>query len=58
MKPFDKLVEEGKTVVLITHDSQVAEHADRIIAIHDGEIASDSKFQSQKTPANLSEKLQ
>ena len=58
MKTFDKLVEEGKTVVLITHDSQVAEHADRIIAIHDGEIASDSKFQSQKTPANLSEKLQ
>ena len=57
MKTFDKLVEEGKTVVLITHDSQVAEHADRIIAIRDGEIASDSKFQSQKTPANLSEKL-
>ena len=58
MKTFDKLIAEGKTVVLITHDSQVAEHADRIIAIHDGEIASDSKFQSQKTPNNLSEKLQ
>jgi len=58
MKTFDKLVAEGKTVVLITHDSQVAEHADRIIAIHDGEIASDSKFQPQKTPNNLSEKLQ
>ena len=58
MKTFDKLVEEGKTIVLITHDLQVAEHADRIIAIRDGEIASDSKFQSEKTPANLSEKLQ
>ena len=58
MKTFDKLVEEGKTVVLITHDLQVAEHADRVIAIRDGEIASDSKFQSEKFPANLSEELQ
>ena len=57
MKTFDKLVDEGKTIVLITHDSQVAEHANRIIAIRDGKIASDSKFQSQKTPFNLSEKL-
>ncbi|MEC7786436.1 MAG: ABC transporter ATP-binding protein, partial [Nitrospinota bacterium] len=48
MKAFDNLVEEGKTVILITHDSQVAEHANRIIAIRDGKIASDSKFQYQK----------
>ena len=57
MKTFDKLVDEGKTIVLITHDSQVAEHANRIIALRDGQIASDSKFQSQKTPVNLSEKI-
>ena len=57
MKAFDKLVEEGKTVILITHDSQVAEHANRIIAIRDGKIASDSKFQSQKSPVTLSEKI-
>ena len=58
MKAFDNLVEEGKTVILITHDSQVAEHADRIITIRDGKIASDSKFQSQKTPIDSSEKIQ
>ena len=57
MKAFDNLVEEGKTVILITHDSQVAEHANRIIAIRDGNIASDSKFQSQKSPVTLSEKI-
>ena len=57
MKAFDNLVEEGKTVILITHDSQVAEHANRIIAIRDGKIASDSKFQSQKSPVTLSEKI-
>ena len=57
MKAIDNLVEEGKTVILITHDSQVAEHANRIIAIRDGKIASDSKFQPQKTPVTLSEKI-
>jgi ABC-type lipoprotein export system ATPase subunit len=46
-------VKEGKTIVLITHDSEVAEHADRIISILDGEIASDTKRQ----PSNLSENL-
>ena len=49
MKTFDKLVKEGKTIVLITHDSEVAEHADRIISIRDGEIASDTKPVSRKT---------
>ena len=49
MKTFDKLVKEGKTIVLITHDSEVAEHADRIIFIRDGEIASDTKPVSRKT---------
>jgi len=48
MKTFDKLVKEGKTIVLITHDNEVAEHADRIISIRDGEIASDTKPQPSK----------
>ena len=48
MKTFDKLVAEGKTIVLITHDTEVAEHADRIISIRDGEIASDTKPQPSK----------
>jgi len=46
------LVKEGKTIVLITHDSEVAEHADRIISIRDGEIASDTKKQLTKGPTS------
>ncbi len=41
---FQKLnSKEGRTVVLITHELYVAEHAQRIINIKDGEIISDEK---------------
>ncbi len=36
-------LEHGKTIVLITHEPYVAEHADRIIHIRDGNILSDEK---------------
>ncbi len=35
--------EQGRTIVLITHEPYVAEHAERIIHIHDGEIINDGK---------------
>ncbi|MFA6421821.1 MAG: ABC transporter ATP-binding protein [Candidatus Buchananbacteria bacterium] len=41
---FQKLnAKEGKTIILITHEKDVAEHADRIIVIRDGKILSDEK---------------
>jgi putative ABC transport system ATP-binding protein len=33
--------EEGTTLVLVTHDAQIASHADRIITLRDGVIQSD-----------------
>jgi putative ABC transport system ATP-binding protein len=35
---FDRLRAAGHTVVLITHDPEVAAHADRILAMHDGAL--------------------
>ena len=35
--------EEGRTIILITHEPYVAEHAERIIHIHDGSIVDDKK---------------
>ncbi len=38
---------EGKTIVLITHETTTAEHADRIIRIIDGVIESDTKVKNK-----------
>ncbi|HZS42672.1 MAG TPA: ABC transporter ATP-binding protein [Candidatus Paceibacterota bacterium] len=38
----------GRTIVLITHEVEVAEHADRIIHLRDGEIVSDSKSHQKR----------
>jgi putative ABC transport system ATP-binding protein len=41
---FQKLnAEEGRTIILITHERDVAEHADRILFIKDGLLIEDSK---------------
>ena len=36
-------MKQGKTIVLITHEPYVAQHADRIIHIRDGNIVTDEK---------------
>lgn len=38
---FQKLNDMGNTIIMITHDLKVAEHADRIVRIIDGELFED-----------------
>ena len=40
---IDNLVSEGMTVVLVTHDAETANHAQRIIRLKDGEIIADER---------------
>lgn len=43
MELFQKLNDDGVTVVMITHDQNVANHAKRIVYIFDGELSEERK---------------
>jgi putative ABC transport system ATP-binding protein len=43
MNLFDALHEHGNTIILVTHESDIANHAHRVIRLLDGRIASDEK---------------
>jgi putative ABC transport system ATP-binding protein len=41
MALFDRLHAEGNTIVLVTHEHDIAEYAHRIVHIRDGVVAKD-----------------
>jgi putative ABC transport system ATP-binding protein len=41
LRLFDRLHQEGQTIILVTHEESVACHAERIIRMKDGKIESD-----------------
>jgi macrolide transport system ATP-binding/permease protein len=43
MSLFRALHRQGLTIVLVTHDAEVARHADRIITLRDGEVQEDRR---------------
>ena len=48
MHILEKLNEEGRTIILVTHDLNVALHSKRIVTIRDGEIVSDKKVREDE----------
>jgi putative ABC transport system ATP-binding protein len=48
MMIFQKLNEEGHTIVMITHENDIAQHAKRIIHIRDGKVVEDGNNHKQK----------
>jgi len=53
MKIFQKLNKEGHTIVLITHEPDIAEYAKRVISLRDGKIIKDELNGKQKVIINL-----
>jgi putative ABC transport system ATP-binding protein len=40
---FERLHESGNTIILVTHEADVAAHAHRVISIRDGQVEKDAK---------------
>jgi putative ABC transport system ATP-binding protein len=52
---FDELWRKGNTIIVVTHEEDVARHAHRILRIRDGLIASDEVMQRERiTPEAVS----
>ncbi len=47
MNILDDLHREGNTIILVTHEDDIAQHAHRVIRLLDGEITEDLKIKSK-----------
>jgi putative ABC transport system ATP-binding protein len=43
MDIFDRLYKNGNTIVVVTHEEDIANHARRVVRLRDGVIESDKK---------------
>jgi len=50
MEIFDTLHQQGHTIILVTHEPDIANHAERLILLKDGLIEKDSKLERTTTP--------
>lgn len=51
MQLFEKLYQEGQTIIMVTHEADIATHARRIVRMRDGQIYSD--LPTEQDPVHL-----
>ncbi|NUL82573.1 MAG: ABC transporter ATP-binding protein [Armatimonadetes bacterium] len=57
MAIFQQLNDEGRTILLVTHENEIAEHAKRIVRFRDGKIVSDVPVERQLRARDLLERM-
>ncbi|MBU3933575.1 MAG: ABC transporter permease, partial [Candidatus Omnitrophica bacterium] len=48
-----RLNEKGKTIIMVTHEREIAQNAKRIISMRDGEIVSDEKIDTKSKTSSI-----
>ena len=56
MELLEKLNSEGRTVILITHETYTAQYAERVIRLKDGKVESDEKITERRFSKNSFQK--
>jgi putative ABC transport system ATP-binding protein len=49
MELFEELHAKGNTIVMVTHERDVAEHAERIVTFRDGNVLTDERLRSRES---------
>lgn len=55
MTLFERLHREGNTIILVTHEAEVAEHAHRVVHLLDGKISSDQRTARRSYVAEMND---
>ncbi|MCI8875334.1 MAG: ABC transporter ATP-binding protein [Lachnospiraceae bacterium] len=58
MQILRELYEEGRTVILITHDNKIAASAKRVIRVIDGKIVSDTNYGDGKSIEEIAKQIE
>jgi putative ABC transport system ATP-binding protein len=48
MALFEELHHQGNTIILVTHEADIAEHAHRVVRLRDGKIETDELVKKRK----------
>jgi putative ABC transport system ATP-binding protein len=48
MSVFEDLYKTGQTIILVTHEEDIASHARRVVRLRDGVVEVDEKVTSRK----------
>jgi putative ABC transport system ATP-binding protein len=51
MTAFERIWKEGNTVILVTHEPDIAAHSNRVVRMRDGKIESDQRAANQRARA-------
>jgi putative ABC transport system ATP-binding protein len=55
MEIFDNLHEQGNTIILVTHESFIAEHAHHVVHLKDGKIEYEENNKAAKPRSSKEE---